>query len=170
MVWIIYGWMYVFWLSLSISLLSVERQEAEPAGIKHAEGDGDSQQTFGGVEMTSCNLVTYNKRCLRQRANYRGGKTLVFLMDLVNANKHQSWAKILAGQPLNFCVQHLALNFFSLLFKIGEKASFFFFFLSLFSLLFYFIFLHLRCLRLFFNFSFYNVKNRVDWKVPCLTW
>lgn len=29
-------------------------------------------------------------------------------------------------QPLDFCVQHLALNFFSLLFKIGEKAFFFF--------------------------------------------
>lgn len=37
---------------LSNSPLSVERQEAEPASVKPTEGDGDSQQTQGGGEIT----------------------------------------------------------------------------------------------------------------------
>lgn len=40
--------------------------------------------------------------------------------------------------------------------QIGEKALFFLFFFFIFN------FLHVRCIRLFFSYYFYNVTNRVD--------
>lgn len=68
-----------WWLSNFISL-SVERQEAEPASVKKHGRRRRLRADSGGVERKSWIVMTCSKRRLRQRANYRGEKTLVFLM------------------------------------------------------------------------------------------
>lgn len=57
-----------------------------------------------------------------------GEKTLVFLINIDGTGKSQQTPELnndLPGQPLDFCVQHLALNVFSLLaVQTGERLFF----------------------------------------------
>lgn len=46
-------------------------------------------------------------------------------MELVDANKHQSWTTFNPGEPVDSCVQRLALNLFFIDVQTGEKAVFF---------------------------------------------
>lgn len=101
--------------------------------------------------MTSWNLVTYSKRCLRQRANYRGKKTLVFLMIADGTGKCQQTPELNKDRARSTFGFLCSASCLKLLFHCcsTRRKGFFFFFL------------HVRCIRLFFIF-FYNVTNRVD--------
>lgn len=139
-------WFLTFWLSHFISPpLSVERQEAEPAGVKlnrRRRLPSDS----GGVEMT--NLVTYSKRCLRQSTNY-WGKTLVFLMIADGTGRCQQTPELNKYQPRSTSGFLCSVSCLKTSFHwcSNRRKGFFFYMWGVYA-----------C----FLFLFYNVTNGVD--------
>lgn len=89
----------------------------------------------GGVEMTSWNLVTYSKRCLRQRANYRGKKTLVFLMIADGTGKCQQTPELNKDRARSTFGFLCSASCLKLLFHCcsTRRKGFFFFFSFFFS-------------------------------------
>lgn len=160
-----------WWLSNFISL-SVERQEAEPASVKKHGRRRRLRADSGGVERKSWILMTCSKRRLRQRANYRGEKTLVFLMITDGTGKCQQTPELNKDQSrstIGFLCSASCLKLFFIAVQIGEKdlvfcfcAFFrymwgvcaFFFFLFFFKVLFLIFFFFLFFLN-FFIFYFY---------------